>query len=256
MDNDIVVTAGHKVKNFVNNPSGLTVRLGDWNPNTRDNAEEHPHVEKSVKCARIHPDADLENTLANNVAVLKLSQNDKIITTSLTKAQRDVASVIDMKAAPSRPADRPEGVKGSSKNDRESFLDLRIGLVAHNEALDPLGEELKRVTRPTQQVEITPSYINTICLPKNERQFRNHDENCWVAAWGQNLKRQREVDLPLVTDSQCERRLRPIFEERGVKNWKLQPSEICAGGVRNKDTCQGEGGAPLVCYYRVSYQAY
>ena len=159
MDNDVVVTVGHKVKNFVNNPSGLTVRLGDWNPNTRDNAEEHPHVEKSVKCARIHPDADLENTLANNVAVLKLSQNDKIITTSLTKAQRDVASVIDMKAAPSRPADRPEGVKGSSKNDRESFLDLRIGLVAHNEALDPLGEELKRVTRPYVFLKMSASFV-------------------------------------------------------------------------------------------------
>merc|ERR1711971_16184 len=140
MDNDVVVTVGHKVKNFVNNPRGLTVRLGDWNPNTRDNAEEHPHIEKSVKCVRIHPDADLENTLANNVAVLKLSQDDEIITTSHTNAERDVASVIDLKSAPARPADRPQGVRGSSKIDGESFLDLRIGLVAHNEGLDPLGD--------------------------------------------------------------------------------------------------------------------
>merc|ERR1711971_24083 len=140
MDNDVVVTVGHKVKNFVNNPRGLTVRLGDWNPNRRDNSEEHPHIEKSVKCVRIHPDADLENTLANNVAVLKLSQDDEIITTSHTNAERDVASVIDLKSAPARPADRPQGVRGSSKIDGESFLDLRIGLVAHNEGLDPLGD--------------------------------------------------------------------------------------------------------------------
>merc|ERR1712106_42785 len=97
----------------------------------------------------------------------------------------------------------------------ESFLDLRLGLVAHSDGINPLGEENRRVPR---QVEITPTYINTVCLPRNEHQFRSHDETCWVAAWGQDLKRQREVDLPLVTKSQCERRLRPIFEETGVYN--------------------------------------
>merc|ERR1711892_892437 len=251
MDNDVVVTVGHKVKDFVNNPSGLKVRLGDWNPNIRDSAEEHPHIEKSVKCVKIHPDADLDNTLANNVAVLKLERNSKIKATSMTNEQKGVASVIDFKTAPLRPANLPEGVKGSSKVEGESFLDLRLGLVAHSDGINPLGEENRRVPR---QVEITPTYINTVCLPRNERQFRSHDETCWVAAWGQDLKRQREVDLPLVTKSQCERRLRPIFEEKGVRNWSLQPSEICAGGVRNKDSCRGEGGAPLVCYDKGSDQ--
>jgi len=251
MDNDVVVTVGHKVKNFVNNPSGLTVRLGDWNPNTRDVAEEHPHIERAVKCVKIHPDADLDNTLANNVAVLKLDRNSKIKATSMTNEQKGVASVIDFKTGPSRPANLPEGVKGSSKVEGESFLDLRLGLVAHSDGINPLGEEKRRVPR---QVEITPTYINTVCLPRNERQFRDHDETCWVAAWGQDLKRQREVDLPLVTKSQCERRLRPIFEEKGVRNWSLQPSEMCAGGVRNKDSCRGEGGAPLVCYDKGSDQ--
>ena len=27
----------------------------------------------------------------------------------------------------------------------------------------------------------------------------------------------------------------------------MSPSEICAGGEVGKDTCEGEGGAPLVC---------
>ena len=38
------------------------------------------------------------------------------------------------------------------------------------------------------------------------------------------------------------------FEEKGVLNWRPQPSEVCAGGVEREDICQGEGGAPLVCY--------
>ena len=36
MDNDVVVTVAHKVRDYVQNPNDLIVRLGDWNPNERD----------------------------------------------------------------------------------------------------------------------------------------------------------------------------------------------------------------------------
>merc|ERR1711913_45258 len=247
MENDVVVTVGHKVKDFVNNLDGLKVRLGDWNPNRRDPAEEHPSIEQSVKCVRIHPDADLTGTLENNVAVLKLEGLIRP-TRLITSEEISVASVIDLKSGPSRPADQPEGVEGSAKVKTQSFLDLRLGLVSGN---NPLGEQQ---TRAPRSPEISPTYINTVCLPRHEFQFLNHNEHCWVAAWGQDLQRQREVDLPLVTKSDCERRLGPIFRERGVTNWRLKPSEVCAGGVRGKDTCDGEGGAPLVCYDKGSDQ--
>lgn len=42
------------------------------------------------------------------------------------------------------------------------------------------------------------------------------------------------------------RQLRPEFTARNVPNWSPKPSEICAGGDPSKDTCRGEGGAPLV----------
>ena len=241
MDNDVVVTVGHKVKDFVHDPSGLTVRLGDWNPNVRDSAEEFPHIEKSVLCLRLHPDADLKNTLANNVAVLKLDTMKRDKFTDIR--EETVASVIDFKNGLQRPADSPNGVKGSSIIGGSSLLDFRLGLISKDQGLDPLRTQINQ--------EVVRSYINTVCLPKSEQHFKNFEENCWVAAWGQDLKRQREVDLPLITRSQCERRLRPIFEEKGVRDWSLKPSEICAGGVRGKDTCQGEGGAPLVCYDKV-----
>ena len=240
MDNDVVVTVGHKVKDYVRDPRGLTVRLGDWNPNEEDSQEEHPHIEVEVDCVKVHPEADLSKTLANNVAVLKLKpikDKEKLRDNTL----KAVLDVVDIRNGPRRPANNPEGVEGSSVVKGESMLDRLLGL-------GPLGA-------PNKQ-EVHASYINTICLPKNERQFENYREYCWVAAWGQDLKRQREVDLPLVSRSECERRLGPVFKEKRVKNWRLQPSEICAGGVPGKDTCKGEGGAPLVCYDKVITSGY
>ena len=103
-------------------------------------------------------------------------------------------------------------------------------------------------------------YLNTICLPKDQEQFRDHPENCFVAAWGKDPKTrvgekvgQRDVSMPLVSKEECERRLRPEFAKLGLRNWRLKPSEICAGGEPGVDTCEGEGGAPLVCYDQVQY---
>ena len=105
MDNDVVATVAHKVKDFVQDPKGLTVRLGDWNPNTRDRAEEIPHLEVGVKCAKLHPNADLGNTMANNVAVLKLNMEEDF------ERSQDITlkSVVDIRSGPKRPANNPEG---------------------------------------------------------------------------------------------------------------------------------------------------
>jgi len=236
MDNDVVVTVGHKVKDYIQNPSGFTVRLGDWNPNLVDEKEEHPYVEVEVECIKMHPDADLSSTLANNVAVLKLKHTEQFRDAST----RDVSDVVDIRSGPRRPANNPKGVEGTSVVKGISILDRRLGLASDKFSKDTLEAQNK--------IEITESYINTVCLPNSEDQFEDYSDNCWVAAWGQDLKRQREVDLPLVSRTECESRLIPIFERKKVKNWRLQPSEVCAGGVPGKDTCQGEGGAPLVCY--------
>ena len=180
--------------------------------------------------------------MANNVAVLKLNMEEDF------ERSQDITlkSVVDIRSGPKRPANNPEGVKGSSIVKGTTDLDLRLGLVANDIGKDPLGEAPEAI-----QKEVPLSYINTVCLPKSKSQFQNYKDLCWVAAWGQDLKRQREVDLPLISTTECERRLGPVFARKGVKNWRMQPSEICAGGIPDKDTCLGEGGAPLVCYDKV-----
>lgn len=54
----------------------------------------------------------------------------------------------------------------------------------------------------------------------------------------------RKVEVPIVNRIDCQNRLRtsklgPYFQ--------LHSSFICAGGETNRDTCQGDGGGPLVC---------
>jgi len=243
VDNDVVVTVAHKVRSFTNNPGALKVRLGDWNPNRKDPKEDFDFVERDVDCVILHPEHDLDNTLANNVAVLKLD-----IKSPLT--QPSVADVITLFSGmetpnfvePERPGNKPEGVVGSNVIETRSALDLRLGLVADEKDLDPLGKP-----RIDDTVFMLPNYYNTICLPKRD-QFRNYNENCWVASWGVKQERQREIDLPLLSRQECARRLGPTFERKGVRDWQPQPSEVCAGGEPGKDTCRGEGGAPLVCY--------
>jgi len=192
---DTVITVAHKVRSYQSRPSGLKVRLGDWKPNSKE--ESFDFVEHSVACLKIHPQADLDDTLANNVAVLKLGEEIAVCAT------KKVADVINLKSACSESSG---GIKG----------------------------------------------YNAVCLPSGKfspqfsGRFGNPDR-CWVAAWGNNLDRQREIDLPLVNAPDCARRLGPTFRNKGVPNWRPESSELCAGGEVGKDTCQGEGGAPLVC---------
>jgi len=243
VDNGVVVTVAHKMRDYVFRSDKLTVRVGDWNPNTRDIKEDFPEVGMTVDCVRLHPDADLDDTLANNVAVLKLGELAELNNDPIS----NVASVIELKSGLDRierPGNRPEGVDKFKKIETKSSpLDIRLGLVTKDRGADPLGNEAR-----SSELNIVDSYINTICLPRDQEQFKNYKGRCWVASWGTNLDRQREVDLPILTTDECVRALRPTFEARNVPNWTPKPSEICAGGERDKDTCRGEGGAPLVCY--------
>ena len=143
---------------------------------------------------RLHPDADLDNTLANNVAVLRLGEAVKPVNLE----QENVASVISLRdsgePAIERPGDRPEGVEGSNKVEAKGLIDLRLGLITTDRGQCPLGDCEDASGRI--ETTIKPSYINTVCLPRDDFVVK---DNCWVASWGTNLERQREVDLPILS---------------------------------------------------------
>ncbi|XP_055528996.1 phenoloxidase-activating factor 2 isoform X2 [Wyeomyia smithii] len=93
-------------------------------------------------------------------------------------------------------------------------------------------------------------HINVVCLPPNNYDARRSD--CFASGWGKNQFGKagrysvimKKVLLPLVESSSCERELQ---RTRLTNRFRLHPTFICAGGESGVDTCEGDGGAPLVC---------
>jgi len=112
-----------------------------------------------------------------------------------------------------------------------------------------------------RNVDLSPSTVNTACLPSCENQFDFRFNNgtgtrCWVAGWGKDAENgqfqfiPKKVDLPLYEINQCERVLKQAMNQRrqGLGDrFRISPSELCAGGEVGKDACTGDGGSPLVC---------
>ena len=54
----------------------------------------------------------------------------------------------------------------------------------------------------------------------------------------------KKIDLPVVPHGSCQAALR---KTRLGRRFILDKSFLCAGGIKGKDTCRGDGGSPLVC---------
>jgi hypothetical protein len=100
--------------------------------------------------------------------------------------------------------------------------------------------------------------VNSACLPGCDNmfdyEFSNHTGlRCWVAGWGKDGVDgqfqiiQNKVDVPLMPRDDCQNVMQAALGREAGRNWRLSPSEICAGGEQGKDACDGDGGAPLVC---------
>ncbi|KAI8119218.1 phenoloxidase-activating factor 2-like [Lucilia cuprina] len=92
--------------------------------------------------------------------------------------------------------------------------------------------------------------IRPICLPEPNANFDH--SRCFATGWGKDKfgregKYQvilKKIDLPVVPQDTCQKYLR---DTRLGLYFNLHESFICAGGEKDKDTCKGDGGSPLVC---------
>lgn len=93
--------------------------------------------------------------------------------------------------------------------------------------------------------------VGTVCIPTSRIPLEN---TCIASGWGKDAfisgrhsSILKKVELPLVDRTDCTEALR---KTRLGKFYRLHKSFICAGGEPSKDTCQGDGGSPLVCSMR------
>lgn len=101
--------------------------------------------------------------------------------------------------------------------------------------------------------------INAACIPTCPDMFdykfqNNSGVRCWIAGWGRNRESNklqsylRKVDLPIFDTDLCNRTItKEVKKIEPDTNFVLDEGELCAGGELNKDACNGDGGAPLVC---------
>lgn len=92
--------------------------------------------------------------------------------------------------------------------------------------------------------------VDIVCLPPQDAVFDN--SRCFASGWGKDVFGKngsfqvilKKIELPVVPHDLCQTQLR---KTRLGKFFELHSSFICAGGEKGKDTCQGDGGSPLVC---------
>uniref|UniRef100_W5LV75 Peptidase S1 domain-containing protein n=1 Tax=Lepisosteus oculatus TaxID=7918 RepID=W5LV75_LEPOC len=93
------------------------------------------------------------------------------------------------------------------------------------------------------------NYIQPVCLADTSSSFYN-GTSCWVTGWGDTVEggttlpsTLQEVQLPIIGNRQCGCLNDVVFGANSVTG-----NMICAGVLEGgKDSCQGDGGGPLVC---------
>ncbi|KAG8035130.1 hypothetical protein G9C98_001620 [Cotesia typhae] len=112
-----------------------------------------------------------------------------------------------------------------------------------------IGDDIALLKLATTVPLANNPHINFACLPVEALKAK---KRCWVSGWSEEPYyhhklsiSMKEVQVPIVDSNECEARLKTT---RLSHNFKLDKNSlICAGGEPGKDSCTGDGGAPLVC---------
>ena len=103
-----------------------------------------------------------------------------------------------------------------------------------------------------QPFELSES-VGPVCLPAPGAVVKDNTE-CVATGHGKDqivgyfTVKLRKVDLPIWSRAECEKSLNEnYFQKNHSITWRIHESFLCAGGKESYDTCEGDGGGPLVC---------
>lgn len=121
---------------------------------------------------------------------------------------------------------------------------LRLGVeeqIVHEDYAPTSRRQLNDIAllRLDQEVDFN-DFVKPICLPGSERLSRR----LLVAGWGKTEVRSEsevklKVALPLADTAECAQ----TYEELRIS---LGPGQFCAGGERDRDSCTGDSGGPIM----------
>ncbi|XP_050359661.1 phenoloxidase-activating factor 2-like [Nymphalis io] len=102
----------------------------------------------------------------------------------------------------------------------------------------------------TMPLELAPN-VGLVCLPLQNSPVAE-GLRCISSGWGKDKYGKnspyrvvmKKVEVPTINNEKCQSAFRLT---RLGKFFKLHSSFMCAGGEQDEDTCQGDGGSPLVC---------
>ncbi|CAG9792471.1 unnamed protein product [Diatraea saccharalis] len=91
-------------------------------------------------------------------------------------------------------------------------------------------------------------FIRPICLPTLDVSQLSPNVSLYVAGWGRmswNIKfssLKQHVKVPIVNMQDCQN----VYETRIVPKVNLWSKQLCAGGEKGRDSCNGDSGGPLM----------
>ncbi|XP_046975375.1 phenoloxidase-activating factor 2-like [Vanessa cardui] len=102
----------------------------------------------------------------------------------------------------------------------------------------------------SKPLELAPN-VGLVCLPAPNVPV-NEGLRCISTGWGKDKYGRnspyrvvmKKVEVPTINNEICQSALRST---RLGRFFQLHTSFMCAGGEEDVDTCQGDGGSPLVC---------
>ncbi|KAL7293808.1 hypothetical protein TKK_0012868 [Trichogramma kaykai] len=118
--------------------------------------------------------------------------------------------------------------------------------IHHNHNSQTLDNDIA-LLRLERDVELGQG-VCLVCLPGRESDHRP-GTRCTVTGYGYPSQegpialRIRSADVPIVSDSECIRKINAITQ----KVFIMPTNSFCAGGESYNDACRGDGGSPLVC---------